>query len=137
VTREPDYVRIWADDDGESHFEDVHLESTERQSPGATSRVALSGRIPVADVEFRRVLEEASYVVPHNAPERLFIVTLTGRIEVEVSDGEVRRFGPGDVCLVEDTHGKGHITRSLDPGPRRTLLARPLPPGRNGELPTG
>ena len=87
--------------------------------------MALSGRIPVADLEFRRVLEEASYVVPHNAPERLFIVSLTGRIEVEVSDGEVRRFGPGAVTLVEDTHGKGHITRSLDPGPRATLLARP------------
>jgi hypothetical protein len=128
VTREPDYVRIWADDDGESHFEEVRLETTEQQSPGATSRVALSGRIPVADIEFRRVLEEASYVVPHNAPERLFIVTLTGRIEVEVSDGEVRRFGPGDVTLVEDTHGKGHITRALDPVPRTTLLARPAAP---------
>ena len=125
MSGDPDYVRIWADDDGESHFEDVHLATTEQGSPGATSQVALSGRIPVADLEFRRVLEEASYVVPHNAPERLFIVTLTGRIEVEVSDGEVRRFGPGDVCLGEDTHGKGHITRSLDPGPRTTLLARP------------
>lgn len=129
MTREPDYVRIWADDDGESHFEDVYLDATEQPSPGATSRVALSDRIPVADLEFRRVLEEASYVVPHNAPERLFIVSLTGRIEVEVSDGEVRRFGPGAVTLVEDTHGKGHITRSLDPGPRATLLARPATAG--------
>ena len=129
MTREPDYVRIWADDDGESHFEDVYLDATEQSSPGATSRVALSDRIPVADLEFRRVLEEASYVVPHNAPERLFIVSLTGRIEVEVSDGEVRRFGPGAVTLVEDTRGKGHITRSLDPGPRATLVARPTTMG--------
>jgi hypothetical protein len=42
-----------------------------------------------------------------------------------VSGAAIRRFGPGDVCLVEDTHGKGHITRALDPGPRTTLLARP------------
>ena len=76
---------------------------------------ACSDRIPVADLEFRRVLEEASYVVPHNAPERLFIVTLTGRIEVEVSDGEVRRFGPGAV-----TPRRGHArqgTHHARPGP--------------------
>jgi hypothetical protein len=42
---------------------------------------------------------------------------------VEVSDGEKRVFGPGSVLLVEDTTGKGHITRSLTAGPRSTLVA--------------
>ena len=28
-----------------------------------------------------------------------------------MSDGEVRRFGPGSVTLVEDTTGKGHTSR--------------------------
>jgi hypothetical protein len=42
---------------------------------------------------------------------------------VEVSDGEIRRFGPGDVTLVEDVTGKGHITRSLGGGERMTLVA--------------
>ena len=43
-----------------------------------------------------------------------------------VQAGERRRFGPGDVVLVEDTSGRGHITRWLGDGPRRTLFL-PLP----------
>ena len=35
----------------------------------------------------------------------------TGELEVQVSDGEIRRFRPGDVVLVEDSRGKGHTTR--------------------------
>jgi quercetin dioxygenase-like cupin family protein len=36
---------------------------------------------------------------------------LAGELEVQVSDGMVRTFGPGSVVLVEDTEGKGHISR--------------------------
>jgi hypothetical protein len=32
-------------------------------------------------------------------------------MEVRVSDGEERRFGAGSVVLVEDTAGKGHVSR--------------------------
>jgi hypothetical protein len=34
-------------------------------------------------------------------------------IEVEVSDGEVRQFGPGDIVLVGDTFGNGHTFRVI------------------------
>jgi len=47
----------------------------------------------------------------HPAPRRQFIFMLAGELEVEVSDGEVRKFVPGDVLLVEDTAGQGHISR--------------------------
>ena len=46
---------------------------------------------------------------------------LAGEIEVEASDGEVRRFGPGSVTLVEDTTGKGHRSRVV--GDTTALLA--------------
>jgi hypothetical protein len=49
----------------------------------------------------------------HPTPRRQFIIVLTGGLEVEVSDGEMRRFGPGSVILVEDTDGKGHVSRVL------------------------
>ena len=35
---------------------------------------------------------------------------LNTRPAVQVSDGEVRHFGPGDVVLVDDTTGKGHVS---------------------------
>ena len=47
----------------------------------------------------------------HPAPERQLIVCLSGRFEITVGDGQSRRFGPGDMVLMEDTHGQGHVTR--------------------------
>jgi len=53
-------------------------------------------------------------------------VHLEGTVEVEASDGERRRFGPGDVVLVEDVSGRGHVTHWVGDGPRLTLFL-PLP----------
>ena len=50
----------------------------------------------------------------HNAPQRRYVVPLSGRFEVEVSsDGTIKSFGPGDILLAEDTTGKGHKTRAV------------------------
>lgn len=51
----------------------------------------------------------------HPAPRRQFVLVSAGEVEVTVSDGEVRRFGPGSVFLDDDT-GKGHRTRAVGPG---------------------
>ena len=122
ATERPTYVRVYTDAEGETHFEDVHLPREQRESPTGTVD-AVTAPIAVEGLVFRLVISEASDTEPHNAPRRLFIVQIDGRVEVEVSDGEKRVFGPGSVLLVEDTIGKGHITRSLSPGPRATLIA--------------
>ena len=49
----------------------------------------------------------------HPAPRRQYWVHIAGQIDVEVSDGEIRRFNPGDVGLLEDVTGKGHVTRVI------------------------
>jgi hypothetical protein len=115
------YVRIYADKSGATHFEDVSLPSEARTSPTGVV-AAITADLEVTGVSFREVLTEASAVDPHRAPGSLLFVTLTGETEVEVSDGEVRRFGPGSVCLADDRTGEGHITRSISDGPRRTLV---------------
>ena len=117
----PTYVRVYADDRGDSHFQDVYLPS-ERQTTPTGVVAALTEPQPVDGIIFRLVLSEASDTVPHNAPQRLLIVHLEGVAEVEVSDGEKRRFGPG-ILLVEDTKGRGHLTRNVSSGLRRTLVA--------------
>ena len=53
----------------------------------------------------------------YNATRKQFVITLRGEVEIEVSDGEVRRFGPGSVLLAEDIDGRGHKTRVLSAGP--------------------
>jgi quercetin dioxygenase-like cupin family protein len=57
----------------------------------------------------------------HPAPRRQLVVILRGRLEVETSDGARREFGPGDARLIEDTRGRGHVTRIL--GEEAALLA--------------
>ena len=116
-----EYVRLYTDEHGDSCFEDVRL-AGEPQSVGyeSTLRAILSDPIPAQQVYLRDVVVEASPTEPHNAPRRQFIVQISGWSEVETSTGEVRRFGPGGFMLLEDTDGKGHITRGS--GDRLTLV---------------
>ena len=60
----------------------------------------------------------------HPAPRRQFIVLLDGEIEIEVSSGEPRKriFHGGDVLLMEDTAGRGHRTRNIQPRERRSVF---------------
>ena len=122
IRHAPTYVRVYADAQGESHFEDMYMPTDGHSSPTGTEE-ARTAPLPTTGVVFRTVLSEASDTAPHNAPERLLIVQLDGTVEVEVSDGEVRRFGPGSALVVEDTTGKGHVTRSVSGEPRTTLIA--------------
>ncbi len=61
----------------------------------------------------------------HPAPRRQFVITLAGVVEVECGDGSLRRFGPGEIMLADDTTGRGHTTREVE-GPRRSIFI-PLP----------
>ena len=47
----------------------------------------------------------------HPSPTRQFLFYLGGESQLEVSDGEVRHFRAGDILLVEDTVGVGHVSR--------------------------
>ena len=49
----------------------------------------------------------------HPAPKRQLIVTISGEAEIECGDGQVLKVRPGVIQLMEDTKGRGHITRVL------------------------
>lgn len=110
------YIRIYADEHGESHFEDVEVELEEMLNGSALSEL-----VPAAGVIFRRTPAD-QYLDWHPAPRRQFVVTLSGEAEVEASDGEVRRITPGTVMLADDTTGKGHITRGVGTEERYSLF---------------
>lgn len=104
------YVRIYAGPDGETHFEDLQMTfELKHFAPPAP---------PISVSEAFATRGMALLSSPggwdgdwHPTPRRQFIIILTGELEVEVSDGEVRLFRPGSIALVEDTGGKGHISR--------------------------
>lgn len=62
----------------------------------------------------------------HNAPQRQFCVVLEGIWEVGTTDGEKRRWAPGEVFLPDTVHGRGH-TSEVIAGPVRILFV-PIPP---------
>jgi hypothetical protein len=57
----------------------------------------------------------------HTAPRRQYVITLSGHAELEVAGGEKISLGPGDIDLVEDTTGKGHITKTVGNEDRVTI----------------
>lgn len=50
------------------------------------------------------------------------MVILDGSVVIEVSDGTSRIFGTGEVLLLEDIEGKGHVSRAVAHQPRRSLF---------------
>ena len=111
------YTRIYADAAGESHLQDVDAE----MKP-ADHASTLSEMIAAKGVIFRESRSGEYFIDWHNAPRRQFVVNLTGEVEIETSDGNKQRFGPGSILLAEDVTGKGHISRGVGAGERRTLF---------------
>ena len=56
------------------------------------------------------------------------MITLSGSSDLEVSGGVHVPAGPGHINLIEDTTGKGHITRNFGPEDR-IVLTIPLAEG--------
>ena len=104
------FVRIFSDSNGESHFSDEKINLTLKDYAPPASPVAVSAPSKAGAVAFLSV-PSGWFGDWHPAPRRQFIFCLSGELEVEVSDGEVRRFNSGSILLVEDTSGKGHTTR--------------------------
>ncbi len=63
---------------------------------------------------------------PHPAPTQQFLALLSGAVEMETTDGTVRGFSPGDLVLLEDTSGRGHVTRNVGDG-YAMFLVIPVP----------
>lgn len=112
------YTRIYTGDDGETHFDDVSVTFRYEDYGTNIPTVWLSegGLMDVKGFHFVSMPAGWDGGKPHPAPARQFIMPLSGRMEFEVSDGEKRVFGPGDVLLVEDTTGKGHVSQMVSSG---------------------
>ncbi|UCC17337.1 MAG: hypothetical protein JSU58_01995, partial [Dehalococcoidales bacterium] len=103
------YIRIYADDAGESHFEDIEVELIPVNFAPPAPPLNLSSFIPATQFAF------CSFPSGwrgdwHPVPQRLIFFILSGETTVRVSDDEVRTFRVGDAILGEDTTGKGHVS---------------------------
>ena len=100
--------RLYTDDKGESHFAEADVEYVETTTAGR-----LSKRLPATGIIFREV--PPTYDLDwHPAPRRQYIINLDAGVEITASDGEARKIGAGEVILVEDTTGEGHLSKAID-----------------------
>jgi hypothetical protein len=109
-------TRIFTDADGVSRFADFDIPLSDRGDIGRLSAWAAA-----TGIIFRETPGDYAYDW-HPAPRRQFVLILDGMVEIEVGDGSVRRFGAGDILLVEDLVGRGHKSRAVDGKPRRSVF---------------
>ena len=107
---------LYVDDKGETHFRDIEVEWGEQTASGR-----LSKRLPATGIIFRET--SGDYNLDwHPAPRRQYIVNLDAGVEITASDGEKRIIGAGEVLLVEDVSGKGHLSKAVGGKMRRSIF---------------
>jgi hypothetical protein len=107
---------LYTDSIGISHFRDLTVEWVEENAAGKLSR-----RLPATGIIFRQTAP--SYDLDwHNAPRRQYIINLDAGVRITASDGETRIIGAGEVLLVQDTTGKGHLSQAVEGKMRHSIF---------------
>ena len=106
-------TRLYTGADGQTHAQEIEVNF----GPGGTNPFKL---MAAAGAEIRRA-PPGRVADWHTAPRRQYVITLSGRGEVELIDGTKIELGPGSIDLAEDLTGKGHITRVIGNEDRVTI----------------
>ena len=107
---------LYVDDKGESHWRDIQVEWVEKRNFSE-----MSARLPATGVIFRKTAGDYD-LDWHPAPRRQYIVNLDGGVKITASDGEARIINAGEVVLVEDITGKGHLSQSVGGKMRHSIF---------------
>ena len=107
-------TRLYTGPDNQTHAEEIELKFT----AGGSNDV--SKMMPVTGAELHRGAP-GNVSDWHTGPRRQYVITLRGRGELEVAGGKKISVEPGHIELIEDTTGKGHITRVTGTEERVTL----------------
>ena len=99
------FYRLYTGNDDKSHFEELN------QAEGSKHFLA---PLAVKALIFKNDQNRDDLLGWHTAPRRQWCITLCGSVEIGISDGTVKTFGPGDVFLAEDTSGQGHTAKAKD-----------------------
>ncbi|MDF1750379.1 MAG: hypothetical protein P1V34_16050 [Alphaproteobacteria bacterium] len=104
-------LRIYATQDGESRFGEIEIPTAKAAVHPDATPFDISASYPASRIRFTHIPAGMRQVDWHTVPDRELTVRLNGSVEYETSDGEVRKVAAGEFVLVEDTHGKGHLSR--------------------------
>jgi hypothetical protein len=107
------YVRLYVDERGESHFQDLEMELLPVDFAPPAGPMNIAEFLPTTQSRWVGAPVGWAGDIPHPVPQRQVFVVSQGEFEVTASDGSARDFRPGDVLLIEDTWGKGRSTRVI------------------------
>jgi hypothetical protein len=107
------YLRLCADAQGESHFEEIAVDLALADFAPPSDPVHVAALFPTTACGLIGSAADWDGGSAHPTPHRQLLCTLRGAYEVTASDGTVRRFPVGSLLLLDDTTGKGHLTRSV------------------------
>jgi hypothetical protein len=106
------FPMIHADEQGETHFgvQDIpDRELAMGPPPNPTGQMSDFGAVTTMCV----LVSRRDGGARPQRPPALRRIILSGEGEVVTSDGEARRFHPGEVLFCNDLTGKGHVTRAI------------------------
>lgn len=108
--------RIYADEMGHSYFDDTELKQTgdpRRRIQAATQ-----------DVEYWQIRQiKPGHVIDFKRAEApQFVSVLAGNMALTVSNGETRFFSRGDMFVLQDVKGQGHLTKIVGHDTCTTLI---------------
>jgi uncharacterized cupin superfamily protein len=107
---------IHVDEHGHSYFGEAELKQT-----GDPARRVQAANQPVLYWQIREIKPGHFIDFRRNeAPQ--FVAVLSGQLVLTVSNGDTRYFTRGDMVLLQDTKGQGHITRTQGHDPCRMLV---------------
>ena len=107
------FPMIQADERGETHFSVQDLQDRELAVGPPPNPAGQMSDFGAVTTMFVISFPSGTEAPAHNAPQPYVVIVLSGEGEVVTSDGESRRFHPGEVLLCNDLTGKGHVTRAI------------------------
>ena len=108
------FTRLFADEDGETHFEDLEVLLKPRGPEPLAGRLFAADFLPVSSSFWLGAPGDWPGEAFHPSARRQIFCTVEGEYEVTASDGTVRCFPAGSILLFEDTSGSGHQLRIAD-----------------------
>jgi hypothetical protein len=102
--------RLYTGADGLTHVEQMNV----KFSPVLGDQATVEESEPVKVTSAYIVRAAAGFFGSwHNAGKRRYVVTISGRAEIEIANGQKITLEPGQLALAEDLTGKGHTFRVL------------------------
>ena len=106
-------LRLYADQHGDSQFEEIDFEMSSVQYAPPAPALEISDSTDATQFfwfRFPKDWEDAA----HPSPRRQLFIMLSGEVEGWTSKGDRRIFRAGDRLLMEDTSGKGHGAKPIN-----------------------